>query len=151
MGRLKGIPTIISPELLHVLSSMGHGDEIVIADANFPTASVCRAGPREVRADGHGGAQLLQAILKLMPLDHHETPVTLMAIEPQDAARGVKAPIWDVYSSIVAQSEGDTVVFDKIDRFSFYERAKRAYAVVQTGEVALYGNIILKMGVIEEK
>ncbi|XP_067014840.2 fucose mutarotase [Anabrus simplex] len=150
MGRLKGIPTILSPELLHVLASMGHGDEIVIADANFTTSSMCKGGPREVRADGHGGPEVLQAILKLLPLDHHEPPAILMAVEQVDAKRGVTAPIRDVYKKIVTDSDSSVPVIT-IERSKFKERAAKAYAIVQTGEVALYGNIILKMGVIEEK
>ncbi|XP_047616269.1 fucose mutarotase isoform X5 [Phacochoerus africanus] len=151
---LKGIPALLSPELLYALARMGHGDEIgaapsplppprrrwegqwawpnaprlrgptaaangagrsVLADVNFPTSSVCRCGPEEIRADGLGIPQLLEAVLTLLPLDTYvESPSSLTVIE----------------------------------RFEFYERAKKAFAVVATGETALYGNLILKKGVL---
>ncbi|XP_048472291.1 fucose mutarotase [Rhincodon typus] len=112
---LKGIPSIISPDLLYALARMGHGDEIVLADANFPTSSVCRFGPTEIRVDGLGIPELLQAVLKLFPLDTY-----------------VSCP----------------KPLEKIERFAFYERAKTSFAVVATGETALYGNLILTKGVI---
>ncbi|XP_038639041.1 fucose mutarotase isoform X4 [Scyliorhinus canicula] len=112
---LRGIPSIISPDLLYALAKMGHGDEIVLADANFPTSSVCRSGPTEIRVDGLKIPELLKAILKLFPLDTYVSyPKKLEAVE----------------------------------RFKFYERARKSFAVVATGETALYGNLILKKGVI---
>jgi len=137
---LKGIPAIISPELLKILAEMGHGDEIVLADANFPAAS---CGKRVVRADGIGGCEMLQAILTLLPLDTYAAPVYLMQVVPGDP---VETPIWDEYQKIIDPHTDKPM--EQIERFAFYERAKQAYAVIQTGEKALYANLILKKGVL---
>lgn len=139
---LKGIPSIISPELLKILMEMGHGDEIVIGDGNFPGVSV---NPRCVRCDGHGADALLEAILKLFPLDTYDKPVYLMAKVDGD---DVETPIWDEFERILAPHTDEKP--EKIERFAFYERAKKAYAVVMTGERAQYANVILKKGVIKE-
>lgn len=140
---LKDIPSILSPELLKVLMEMGHGDELVIADGNFPAASIAQ---RLIRADGHGVPPLLEAILKLFPLDIYvEQPVALMQVVPDDT---VKTPIWDEYDKIIRASGETFNGFELVERFAFYERAKKAYAVIATGETALYANIILKKGVI---
>ncbi len=142
---LKGIPKILSPELLKVLMEMGHGDELVIGDANFPAAAIAR---RLVRADGHGTVELLDAILKFFPLDQYDKyPVTLMAVVPGD---DVDTPIWDEYRAVVTKYYPKAPEFKYVDRFAFYERAKQAYAVLATGESALYANIILKKGVVLE-
>jgi L-fucose mutarotase len=142
---LKGIPSILPPELLKILMEMGHGDEIVLADGNFPAASIAN---RLVRCDGHGIPQLLDAILKLFPLDAYvDSPVSLMQVVPGDT---VETPIWDVYKDIVKKYEPKNNKIENIERFAFYERAKKAYAVVATGEKALYANIILKKGVVVE-
>ncbi len=142
---LKNIPAILSPELLKVLCEMGHGDTIVLADGNFPSASVGKGGA-VIRADGHGVPELLRAVLTLFPLDTYVAqPVSLMAVTPGDT---VKTPIWDEYKAIIAEADprgADTV--RQVERFAFYEDAKRAYAVVATGEKALYANIILQKGV----
>ncbi len=138
---LKNISPIISPELLKILMEMGHGDEIVIGDGNFPAASVAQ---RLVRLDGHGVPEVLDAVLKLMPLDTYvESPVALM--DNGDADN--QPPIWADYKTIVTANEGDKS-FELVERFAFYERAKNAYAVVATGETAIYANIILKKGVV---
>ena len=145
---LKGIPSIISPELLKVLCEMGHSDTIVIADGNFPSETIGKNAV-VIRADGHGAPELLEAILKLFPLDTYvDTPVSLMQVVPGD---DVKTPIWDVYKKIVAEADdrGDSA-FAEVERFEFYERAKKAYAVIATGETAIYGNIILQKGVVIE-
>lgn len=140
---LIGIPKIISPELLKVLMEMGHGDEIVIGDGNFPAASHAH---RLVRCDGHNVPELLDAILQLFPLDPYvEKPVALMQVIPGDT---VATPIWDEYKAIVERRAGLPDAFEQVERFEFYERAKRAYAIVATGEGALYANVILKKGVI---
>lgn len=142
---LKGIPNEISPELLKILMEMGHGDELVIADGNFPTASVSQ---RLVRADGLGGAVMLDAILQLMPLDQYvSAPVALMAVVAGDT---VKPVIWDEYRTIITQHEPGFKDFELVERFAFYERAKQAYAVLATSEAAQYANVILKKGVIKE-
>ena len=143
---LKGIPKIISPELLKVLCEMGHSDTIVIADGNFPAESLGK-NAKVIRCDGHGGAELLDAILQLFPLDTYvEKPVSLMEVVSGD---NVETPIWDEYKSIIAKYDdrgADTVA--NIERFAFYEEAKKAYAIIATGESALYANIILQKGVI---
>jgi L-fucose mutarotase len=141
---LKGISPAISPDLIKVLMEMGHGDELVIADGNFPAASIA---PRLVRADGLGCLKLLDAILNLFPLDQYvEKPVALMAVVPGDPYKPV---IWDDYRKIVQQHESTFSDFDYVERFAFYERARKAYAVLATSEMALYANIILKKGVIK--
>ncbi len=140
---LKGIPSIISPELLKILNEMGHGDELVIGDGNFPAAANAQ---RLVRCDGHGVPELLDAILKLYPLDTYvESPVMLMQTGENDPT----PPIWSEYESIVKKHNGETK-FSEIERFAFYDRAKKAYAIVATGEMALYANVILKKGVVTE-
>ena len=139
---LKGIPAILSPELLKILMEMGHGDEIVIGDGNFPAASCAR---RLVRLDGHGVPEILDAILSLFPLDTFvESPVGLMQVVPGD---DTVPAIWDDYRKIILAREGEKMI-EEIERFAFYERARSAYAVVATGETALYANIILKKGVV---
>lgn len=142
---LKGISSLISPELLKILMEMGHGDEIVLADANFPAASHAR---NLVRADGHRIPELLQAILRLMPLDPYvDKPAALMQVMPGDRT---ETPIWREYSRIVEECASLPDPFEEVERFAFYERAKRAYAIVATGEGALYANLILKKGVISQ-
>ncbi len=142
---LKGIPTILSPELMKILLEMGHGDEIVLADGNFP-ASTC--AHRLVRADGHNVPELLDAVLQFFPLDPYvEAPVGLMAVVPGDP---VKPTIWEVYKQIVEKHEPKHSKIEFIERFAFYERAKQAFAIVATSEGALYANIILKKGVVTE-
>ncbi len=142
---LKGIPTIIPPELLKIMMEMGHGDELVLSDGNFPAAAYAQ---RLVRCDGHGIPEILDAILKFFPLDPYvETPAILMQVVPGDT---VKTPIWDEYKNIVKKHEPVNNRFENMERFAFYERAKKAYAIVATGESALYANIILKKGVVVE-
>ncbi len=138
---LKKIPKILSPELVKIMMEMGHGDEIVLADGNFPSESM---GQRTVRADGHGVPELLAAILELMPLDTYAQPVYLMAKVPGD---DVEVPIWDEYAKLIAPHTDAKVEF--LERFEFYERAKKAYCVVATGESAIYANVILKKGVVK--
>ena len=143
---LKGIPPIISPDLLKVLCEMGHGDKIVIADGNFSSAS---AGKNAIviRCDGHGVPELLDAILQLFPLDTYaEKPVTLMAVLPGDT---VKTPIWDVYKDIISKyDERKDAVVGAISRSDFYDEARKAYAIIATSEKALYANVILQKGVL---
>jgi L-fucose mutarotase len=140
---LKFIPSILSPDLLKTLMEMGHGDELVIADGNFPSASIAQ---RLLRADGHGIPGLLTGILKLFPLDAFvPTPVGLMAVVP---GHNYTPVIWEDYRRIVVASGEPFTDFEYIERFTFYERARQAYAVLATGETALYANIILKKGVV---
>lgn len=143
---LKGISPIISPELLKILCEMGHSDTIVIADGNFPSESVGK-NAKVIRADGHGVPELLEAILKLFPLDTYvEKPVSLMQVTPGDT---VETPIWDEYKDIVSKEDSRGAdAFSEIERFKFYEEAKNAYAIIATGETALYANIMLQKGVV---
>ena len=145
---LKGIPRIISPGLIKVLCEMGHGDRICIADANFPSESVGRDAI-VIRMDGVNIPELLDAILSLIPLDtYKEQPVSLMALTESDAGR-IETPIWDEYKKIVAKhDERGSDAFSQIERFSFYDEAKKCYAIVATGESAVYANIILQKGVL---
>ena len=140
---LKGIPSILPPELLKILREMGHGDELVLGDGNFPAASNAQ---RLVRCDGHGVPELLDAILTLMPLDTYvEAPVALM-----ETTQGDPRPvIWEKYRAILDAHQSN-VQTEKMERFAFYERARKAYAIVATGETALYANLILKKGVVTE-
>lgn len=137
---LKGIPNILSPELLKILMEMGHGDELVIGDGNFPGQSM---NDRCVRLDGHGACEVLEAILTLFPLDTYQKPVYIMEKTNGDT---VPTPIWDEYSRIIKPYTDEKI--EKIERFDFYERSKKAYAVVMTGETALYGCMIIKKGVL---
>ena len=139
---LKGIPNIISPELLKILDEMGHGDEIVIGDGNFPAASNAQ---RLVRCDGHNVPEILDAVLKLIPLDSYvDSPVILMHTTKDDPT----PVIWAEYQEIVDKNNGKTEMA-QIERFEFYDRTKKAYAVIATSEMALYANVILKKGVVK--
>lgn len=139
---LKNIPAIISPELLKILCEMGHGDEIVIGDGNFPAASNAK---RLIRMDGHGVPEILDAVLKLIPLDTYvESPAMLMATTKDDPT----PEIWATYEDIITENNGETNI-SQIERFKFYERTRDAYAVIATSESALYANIILKKGVVK--
>lgn len=142
---LKGIPKILSPLLIKVLCEMGHGDRIVLADANFPAESVGK-NSIVIRCDGHGGAKLLEAILTVLPLDSYvDHPVTLMEVVPGD---DVETPIWDEYKDIIGKFDDRRNIVCNIERFKFYEEAKTAYAIIASGESALYANIMLQKGVI---
>lgn len=140
---LKNIPKNISPELLKLLDEMGHGDEIVLSDGNFPSE---RINDRVIRCDSTGVTDLLESILVLFPLDtkYSDEQVFLMEVADGD---DYKPEIWEEYKKVLDQSKEDYTI-GNIERFDFYERAKDAYAVVHTGETALYANIILKKGVV---
>lgn len=140
---LKHIPAILTPELLKILMEMGHGDEIVIADGNFPGAAIAK---RLVRLDGHGVPEILRAVMQFFPLDAYtEKPVGLMEVVPGDP---VVPTIWDTYKDIISAEEPERCKIEYIERFAFYERARNAYAVIATGETAIYANILLKKGVV---
>lgn len=140
---LKGISPLLSPEFLKILAEMGHGDEIVIGDCNFPAITM---GKRTVRADGLKATELLDAILKLLPLDNFvEAPVTLMEVVP-GTSKG-EPPIWSEFKNIIEKYEPKTKI-QFIERFEFYERSRQAFATVQSGENALYACVILKKGVL---
>lgn len=139
---LKGISPLISPELLAVLARMGHGDEIILADAHFPGESF---NGRVLRADGLRIPQLLEAILPLFELDAYVPhPLAMMAAVPGDV---LDPAVEEAYLKSIHVSNPDAPAIERIERFGFYERAKSAFAVVMTGETAKYGNIILKKGV----
>ena len=137
---LKGIPKILSPELLKVLAEMGHSDRLVIADGNFPAETMGK-NAIVIRCDGHGVPELV------FPLDTYvDKPVNLMEVMPGD---DVETPIWDTYKEIVKKYDGrGEDAIGQIERFSFYKKAKKVYAIIATGESALYANIMLQKGVV---
>ena len=143
---LKGIPKILSPELLKVLAEMGHSDRLVIADGNFPAETMGKKAI-VIRCDGHGVPELLDAIFQVFPLDTYvDKPVNLMEVMPGD---DVETPIWDTYKEIVKKYDGrGEDAIGQIERFAFYRKAKKAYAIIATGESALYANIMLQKGVV---
>ena len=137
---LKTIPAILTPELLKIMMEMGHGDELVIGDGNFPAAS---CGKRLVRLDGHGVEPVLDAVLTFFPLDYAvDAPVAVM-----DNRSTEEPPIWARYRAVIQKHEGDKHI-ESMERFAFYERSRSAYAIVATGEAAVFANIILKKGVV---
>ena len=143
---LKGIPSILTPELLKIMMEMGHGDTLVIGDGNFPAASMSK-GNKLVRLDGHTVPEILDAILRFFPLDTYvDAPVTLMSVVPGD---DVETPIWDEYAKIVEKYEPGKKI-GHIGRFEFYDETKKAYAVVTSSESALYANVMLRKGVVKE-
>ena len=140
---LKNIPAVISPELMSILMRMGHGDEIVLADGNFPAESCAQ---RLVRADGHGVVELLDAILRFFPLDTFvDHPASVM--QPVNMAAG-DPPIWSEFRKVLALHEDREVELRPVERFHFYDFSRAAYAIVATGETAVYANLILKKGVV---
>jgi L-fucose mutarotase len=156
---LKGIPTVISPELMYALMSMGHGDEIVIADGNFPAASNAQ---RLIRADGLGVCELLKAIMKFFPLDTfvEDHAVIMEVADPFDkqchlelakdltSSKAEKPPIWAEFKKVLDEAEKRSVQLTPIERHQFYERSRNAYCIIATSETALYANLILKKGVV---
>lgn len=143
---LKGIPPILSPELLKALCEMGHSDRLVISDGNFPAQAMGKNG-LVIRMDGHGVPELLEAILQVFPLDTYiDRPVTLMEKVPGDQ---VQTPIWQRFAGIVAEHDprGAEAVAH-VERFAFYEEAKTAYLIIATSETALYANVMLQKGVV---
>ncbi len=141
---LKNIPAILSPELLKILMEMGHADEIVIGDGNFPAESM---GKRVIRLDGHGVPEILDAIMQFFPLDQFDDGhAVLMEVVPGDTT---ETPIWDEFRKILEKRDPGFAGLTNIERFSFYDRTKKAYAVIATGETALYANILLKKGVVK--
>lgn len=143
---LKNIPSILSPALLKVLDEMGHGDEIVLGDGNFPAESM-EKNAIVIRADGHGVCAMLDAILQVMPLDQYTAkPVALMEVVPGDDC---KPTIGEDYKRLLAKHDPDHSDIEMMERFAFYERAKKAYAVVATGETEIYANMLLKKGVVQ--
>ncbi len=139
---LKGISPLLSPDLLAALARMGHGDEIILADAHFPGDSI---GPPVIRADGLRIAPLLDAILPLFELDAYVPhPVAMMAPVPGDT---LDPAVEASYGEVIRKYRPDLTMIERVERFAFYERASRAFAVVMTGEIAKYGNLLLVKGV----
>jgi L-fucose mutarotase len=139
---LKGISPILSPDLLKLLCEMGHGDEIVLADSNFPGVSL---GRRVARADGLSVSVLLDAILPLFPLDTYADPLIMMQVVPGNSFDpAVEAD----YVRVARQHDAGAATPIRVERYAFYERARAAFAIVMTGETRTYGNLILKKGVI---
>ncbi len=141
---LKAVPPLLSPDLLSVLRRMGHGDEIAVVDANFPAESCAR---RLVRLDGLYATVVLEAIVSVLPIDTYvETPVnTMQVVGDADAVPEIVREFRD----IVARHESQPVSFGTLERNAFYARSRAAFAIVSTGEVRLYGNILLTKGVVE--
>lgn len=143
---LKGIPAILSPDLLKYLCEMGHSDRLVIADGNFPAESIGK-NSKVVRMDGHGVPEILEAILKIFPLDTYtEKSVLLMEKVSGDTT---PTPIWEEFRKIVSEhdSRGEETI-GNIERFRFYEEASYSYLIIATSEKALYANIMLQKGVV---
>jgi L-fucose mutarotase len=140
---LKNLDPLLTPDLLQVLRAMGHGDEIVLVDANYPAES---AGPEVVRLDGIEATRVLDAVLSVMPLDDF-VPEACWRMEVVGAAEG-EQPIFEEFRAIIAKREGAKFKLASLERFAFYERARGCFAVVATGERRLYGNIILKKGIV---
>ena len=139
---LKGISPVVSPDLLKILCEMGHGDEIVLADSNFPGASI---GKRLIRADGLPIKTILEAILPLFVLDRYADPLIMMqAVSGDKLDPAVEAD----YMQVVRRHQPDAAAPVRVERNAFYERASHAICVVMTGELRVYGNLILKKGVI---
>jgi L-fucose mutarotase len=138
---LKGIAPCISPELLKILAEMGHGDEIVLADAHFPGHSM---NARVLRADGLVITALLDGILPIFELDSYAQPLAMMAAVAGDK---LDPKVEASYIKVIRKHVPGVKSPERVERFVFYERAKMAFAVVMTGETAKYGNIILKKGV----
>jgi len=142
---LKNIPPILGPDLLAILRAMGHGDEIAIVDCNYPAES---AGPELVRLDGISATDILEAVLTLMPLDDFvDDPAVCMQVVGN---AGKREPVMDEFETIIKKHE-PKMGLGSMERFAFYDRVKGAYAIVQSGEARLYGNVLLKKGVIRPK
>src|SRR6185437_8958652 len=141
---LKHINPILSPDLLHALRQMGHGDEIAIVDANFPAYS---QGPRVVRLDGIDATRALDAILSVLPLDEF-TPEACWRMQVVGAP-DEEMPVFAEFRDIIANREGAHFTLASLERYAFYARTAKCFAVVATSERRLYGNIILKMGIVK--
>ena len=140
---LKGLDPLLSPDLLATLRAMGHGDEIAIVDANFPAEAMAQ---RLVRLDGLSATAVLDAVLSVMPLDDF-VPEAAWRMEVVGDPTA-EQPIFAEFREVVARRESPQMRLAALERFAFYERARAAYAIVPTGERRLYGNIILKKGVV---
>ena len=141
---LKNVDKLLTGDLLKILCDMGHGDELVIADANFPADAYAR---RLIRIPGIDGIRAAEAILSVLPLDTYSDPAFIMDLTDGDKEKGMPEPmIWPMYDDLVRKNGADGL--QKLERYSFYERAKNAYAIIQTGEERQYGNLLLVKGVV---
>lgn len=141
---LKNIPNNLSPDILKVLMEMGHGDEILIADGNFPSTSHTN---KTLRLEGQSTLEVLRSILYLMPLDEYEKDGILL-MQPKENED--TPDIWNAYNEILSKTGNDHISVSTMERFDFYEQAKKAYAIIATGEQSLYANIMLRKGVIKK-
>ena len=144
---LKGISKLLTGDLLKALCDMGHGDELVIADANFPADTVAK---RLIRYPGIDGVTLAMELIKVFPLDTYvDEPACVMEMTDGDKAKGMPVPvIWEEYEAVLKKEYGEETNLGKIERFDFYEKTKNAYLVIQTGEKRQYGNLLLVKGVV---
>nr|WP_321455297.1 RbsD/FucU domain-containing protein [uncultured Cohaesibacter sp.] len=144
---LRNINPLLSPDLLHILAAMGHGDNLVIADANFPGEQIARAnGCRYVRLDGILATDVLKAVLELLPLDDFvDDPAYVMEVvgNPSEVP-----PVVSEFQTIVNEVADNPAKIASVERFAFYDMSQKSYAILQTGERRLYGNIIVKKGVV---
>ncbi len=145
---LNGISKVLTGDMLKALCDMGHGDSLVLADANFPAETYAK---RLIRCSGCDASELLEAILPLFPLDvdYTEKPACVMELTASDRARKMPRPAtWDSYESIL-QNEYPDQKLGMIERYAFYEKTREAYLVIQTGEERQYGNLLLVKGVVK--
>jgi len=145
---LKGMDKILTGDLLKILCDMGHGDELVIADTNFPADAIAQ---RLIRYPGIDGERFLNAIAPLFPLDPYvDNPTGVMELTDGDKASGMPDPeVWALYADVLRKNDENFTELGRIERQEFYERARKAYAVIQTGEERLYGNLLLRKGVVK--
>ncbi|MEG0327030.1 MAG: RbsD/FucU domain-containing protein [Erysipelothrix sp.] len=140
---LKNLNPILSPDLIKILMEMGHGDEIVIADGNYPSASNAK---NLIRLDGLGCVEVLEGVLSVLPLDKSSK----YSVSYMNVSEGDEVPkIWSDYQSVLQESQEENTNIEYLERFSFYNRGKEAYAIIATSETSLFANIILKKGVVE--
>lgn len=140
---LKGLDPLLGPELLSTLREMGHGDDIAIVDTNYPATS---SGLPVIRLDGVPAPRVLDAVLSVMPLDDF-VPDAAWRMQMVENAAG-ELPIFDEFRAVIAAREGERFRLASLERFAFYEKARSAYAIIVSGERRLYGNIILKKGIV---
>jgi L-fucose mutarotase len=142
---LKGIPSLLGPELLHALRAMGHGDDIAIVDGNFPSASNAK---RLVRADGHSATEMLRAVLHVMPIDDlRPDPMRVMEVTEDPTS---VPPIVVEFERIAAEAERRALRARALPRAEFYAAARNAFVIVATGESRLYGNVLVTKGVVTQ-
>lgn len=147
---LKGIPKVLTPEMLKILCEMGHDDEIVIADAHFPAEAI---GKKVIQYPCISAPEMVEAVVKVMPLDTYvDEPIKVMQLVQSDVDKGMKEPeMWEEVRRKASEIENNEIKLGSYDRFEFYEHAKEAYAIIQTGEERQYGNFMLRKGVVINK